>query len=227
MNSCVQSIDLLRRNIVVNDDCFKVLKEIPDNFFDHCFTSPPYNRKRNDKYNFHTDIMDDYGDFLSRLVEESFRVCSGFVFLNVQKNYYNKAEVFKFIGDYADNISELIVWSKTNPMPAAGSAITNAYEFFIVLSKDNKTLKSNKTYTLNHFKTPVYSSNEFSKEHRAVMHPGACAYMLNNFTTPGDFIVDPMCGVGTTLKTCAEMGSHYYGIELNREYFDICKNRGL
>lgn len=35
---------------VVNANCFDVLKRMPDNSMDITFTSPPYNRKRNDTY---------------------------------------------------------------------------------------------------------------------------------------------------------------------------------
>lgn len=31
-----------------------------DNSVDHVFTSPPYNRKRNDKYKFYDDTLVDY-----------------------------------------------------------------------------------------------------------------------------------------------------------------------
>lgn len=35
---------------VINANCFDVLKRMPDNCMDVTFTSPPYNRKRNDTY---------------------------------------------------------------------------------------------------------------------------------------------------------------------------------
>ena len=98
-------------------DCFSVMEKIPDDNFDYVFTSPPYNRKRNDKYNNHKDISLDYFGLLSKAINESLRICSGNVFLNIQTNYYNKKDVYSIFGEFSDNIIEVIIWNKSNPMP--------------------------------------------------------------------------------------------------------------
>ena len=74
---------------------------------------------------------------------------------------------------FSEKIIEMIIWKKSNPMP--NPHLINAYEYILVLSENNKSLKANETYTLNHFTTPVYSGNPYKKIHRAVMHPDACA----------------------------------------------------
>ena len=43
-------------------DCLQKLKEIEDKSVDITFTSPPYNRKRNDKYTNYDDTIKDYRD---------------------------------------------------------------------------------------------------------------------------------------------------------------------
>ena len=129
-------------------DCFELMKHIPDKSIDVVFTSPPYNRKRNDKYTFYDDQIIDYFSFLSAFTDECIRITKRHVIINLQKNYYNKKDVFKFIGEYANKIVEIIIWEKSNPMPASGTSITNAWEFFIVLG--DKPLKSNSTYTKKH-----------------------------------------------------------------------------
>lgn len=47
-------------------DSFVKLQNMPDKFVDISFTSPPYNRKRNDKYLLYNDSIVDY---LGMLVE--------------------------------------------------------------------------------------------------------------------------------------------------------------
>lgn len=112
-------------------NCFDLLKEIPNKSVDITFTSPPYNRKRNDKYEYFDDIISDYYGFLCGFTEEVLRVTKSYVFINLQKNFYNKEDVFNYIGTYADKIVGIIIWEKTNPMPASGFNITNAYEFLL------------------------------------------------------------------------------------------------
>jgi len=208
---------------MVHGDCFEQFKNIQDDTFDVVLTSPPYNRKRNDKYEHHKDVTNDYFSFLQKSIKECLRVCSGNVFFNIQKNSYNRSDVHKVMGAFASEIIEVIVWHKSNPMP--NPHVINAYEYILVLSKANKSLKANKTYTLNHFTTPVYSSNPYKKIHRAVMHPEACAFILQNFCSENDYVFDPFAGTGTTGVEAIKLGMNFYGVELSEEYFDIANKR--
>lgn len=106
---------MLEINKIYNMDCFVGLREMNDNSVDHVITSPPYNRKRNDKYNNYDDDVEDYYEFLKRSINESLRVSRGYVFFNIQKNYYNKQDVFKLIGEYGEKIIDIIIWNKSNP----------------------------------------------------------------------------------------------------------------
>lgn len=205
-----------------NGDCFKILKDIPDKSIDISFTSPPYNRKRNDKYKNYDDTIDDYFGFLCKFTDELLRITKKYVFVNLQKNYYNKKEVFEYIGKYANKIVEIVVWEKTNPMPASGFNITNAYEFFIVLS--NKPLKSNTTYTKNIISSSVNSDTTL-KEHRAVMKQEISDFFIKKFTSPNDIVLDPFMGTGTTGVSCITYDRSFIGIEINEEYFNIAKSR--
>ena len=40
-----------------NEDCLKQMKLFKDNMVEVSFTSPPYNRKRNDKYELYDDTI--------------------------------------------------------------------------------------------------------------------------------------------------------------------------
>tara|TARA_R110000796_G_C14375492_1_gene414591 strand:+ start:37 stop:693 length:657 start_codon:yes stop_codon:yes gene_type:complete len=208
---------------LIHGDCFVEMKNIHDQTIDVILTSPPYNRKRNDKYNDHNDIKNDYVSFLEKSINECLRVCKGNIFFNIQKNTYNKKDVHKIIGMFSEYITEVIIWKKSNPMP--NPHLINAYEYILVLSKNNKSLKANKTYTLNHFTTPVFSSNPYKKTHRAVMHPDACRYILSNFTNEFDTVLDPFMGVCTTGVICKELNRYFIGIEMSLEYYNICKER--
>jgi site-specific DNA-methyltransferase (adenine-specific) len=208
---------------LINGDCFEEMPKLEAQSVDMVVTSPPYNRKRNDKYNNHNDAKSDYVSFLENSINECLRVCSGNVFFNIQKNTYNREDVHKIIGMFAEQIIEVIIWNKSNPMP--NPHLINAYEYILVLSANNKSLKANKTYTKNQFTTPVYSANPYKEIHRAVMHPEAAKYMITNFSSEGQTILDPFMGVGTTGIVCNELNRSFTGIELDKDYFDICKNK--
>ena len=195
-------------------DCFEEMCCIEDNSVDLVFTSPPYNRKRNDKFTHYDDTISDYYGFLERLIEESLRVSSRHVFINIQKIYYNKADVYKIIGRFCESISEFFIWEKSNPMPASGSSITNSYEFVIAFGD---TVKSNRTYTKNHITTSVAKMPD---DHKAVMHPKIASFFLENFSRENDTVYDPFMGTGTTATACIDLGLNCIGSEISEEYFN-------
>ena len=206
-------------NIIHNENCFDTFKRMEDNSVDIVFTSPPYNRKRNDKYKFYDDQIVDYFGFLEEVVNQSMRVSKGNVFLNIMKNYYNKEDVFSLIGKFSKTICEVFIWEKSNPLPAAGNAITNAYEFILVFGE---SIKSNKTYTKNHITTSVATMRE---EHKALMPTKVAEFFIENFTNENDLVYDPFMGCGTTAIAAKRLKRHYMGSEIQPEYCAICEKQ--
>lgn len=211
---------MLETNKIYNESCFETFRGIPDKSLDFVFTSPPYNRKRNDKYTFYNDAVVNYFDMLDKLIEESMRVSRKYVFINIMKNYYNSSEVYRLFGKYHDKIAEVFVWEKSNPLPASGFSITNAFEYIIAFGE--KGLKSNRTYTKNHLTTSVA---RMPKDHKAVMHMDVSDYFIENFMKKGDSCYDPFFGTGTTAISCNKFGVSWAGSEIAKEYVEIAKKR--
>lgn len=73
-----------------NEDCFDTIKTIPDKSVDIAFFSPPYNRKRNDKYTNYEDAKGNYYEFLVETIEVLRPKIKRHIFLNIQANYYTE-----------------------------------------------------------------------------------------------------------------------------------------
>ncbi len=50
-------------------------------------------------------------------------------------------------------------------------------------------------------------------------------YLVRTYTNPGDVILDPCCGSGTTCIAAMQEGRHYIGIEKETNYAEITKQR--
>ena len=61
----------IETDIIYNEDCFVGLQNMEDDSVAHVITSPPYNRKRNDKYSNYNDNVDDYLAFMRKSIDES------------------------------------------------------------------------------------------------------------------------------------------------------------
>jgi site-specific DNA-methyltransferase (adenine-specific) len=215
-----------RQSHYINGDCMPCLDDLIAQGFrcEFGFTSPPYNRIRNDKYSNYEDKIYDYYSFLSNVIDKNLEI-EDYLFLNLQKNYYNKEDIFKIIGKYAENIIDVICWTKTNPMPANGFNITNGWEFILIMSKEYKSIRAKKTYTINHIQTSVYSENPYKKIHRAVMKPQVVDWFLERFTSENDTVLDCFMGVGTTGIEAIKNGRKFIGMEIDKTYYDIAVAR--
>ncbi|KPC61348.1 RNA methyltransferase [Streptomyces chattanoogensis] len=57
-----------------------------------------------------------------------------------------------------------------------------------------------------------------SSAHPAKMHPGIAAHAIATYTRPGDLVLDPMCGIGTTLVEALHLGRNALGIEYEPQW---------
>lgn len=50
-------------------------------------------------------------------------------------------------------------------------------------------------------------------------------WLIATYTNPGDTVLDPVMGSGTTAVACARLGRHFVGIEKDATYFEVASKR--
>ena len=48
--------------------------------------------------------------------------------------------------------------------------------------------------------------------------------LIEVFTDPGDVVIDPCFGSGTTARAAQELGRNFYGFEINRQFYNRAVN---
>lgn len=64
-----------------------------------------------------------------------------------------------------------------------------------------------------------------NKNHSAAFPVDLPAWFIQLFTKPGDLVLDPFMGSGTTAIACIKHSRHYCGFEINQEYINIASER--
>jgi site-specific DNA-methyltransferase (adenine-specific)/modification methylase len=141
-------------NKIFNESCLETLKRIPDNFVQAVITSPPYNmnlrirkgeycsrqlvKEISTKYDGFDDNLpiDEYNKFHSDVLKELLRV-SNLVFYVIQIVTGSKRSIFKMIGDFSENLKDIIIWDKGYAEPAIQEQVLNRRsELILVFEKD-------------------------------------------------------------------------------------------
>ncbi|MEV2279455.1 DNA methyltransferase [Nocardiopsis sp. NPDC049922] len=65
--------------------------------------------------------------------------------------------------------------------------------------------------------------SRLSVEHPAKMLPAIAQHAIRAYTRPGEVVLDPMCGIGTTLVEAVHLGRDAVGIELEPKWASIAR----
>ncbi|MFC5385277.1 site-specific DNA-methyltransferase [Aquamicrobium segne] len=158
-------------------------------------------------------------------------------------SYHNIFRVGAKLQDLGFWILNDIVWRKTNPMPNfRGRRFQNAHETMIWASRDEKA----KGYTFNYeamkaanedvqmrsdWLFPICTGHERLKDDKGdKLHPtqkpeALLARIMLASSKPGDVVLDPFFGSGTTGAVAKRLGRHFVGIEREQNYIDAALER--
>ena len=62
-------------------------------------------------------------------------------------------------------------------------------------------------------------------QHPAIFPYGLAADHIRTWTNPGDLVLDPMAGSGTTLRAAVDLNRRAVGVEVNPDYCDLIRRR--
>jgi modification methylase len=183
-----------------------------------------------------------YDNFTRDWLEQARRVLKDDGTIWVIGSYHNIYRVGALLQDADFWILNDIVWRKTNPMPNfRGTRFTNAHETLIWCAKEEKA-----RYTFNYramkalnddlqmrsdWLMPICAGAERVKgadgaKAHPTQKPEALLYrILLACTTPGDVVLDPFFGTGTTGAVARRLGRKWIGIEREAAYVKVAKER--
>jgi len=240
---------------VLQGDCLELLHTLPAASVDLVFADPPYNlqlhqqllRPNNTRVAGVADAWDQFDDFAAydaftrAWLAACRRVLKPDGTLWVIGSYHNIYRVGAILQDLGYWILNDLAWIKTNPMPNfRGVRFTNAHETLIWAQKER-----GQPYTFNHpamkalndglqmrsdWLLPICTGRQRLKINGLKAHstqkPAALLYRVLLATThPGDVVLDPFFGTGTTGAAAHQLRRHWLGIERDPAYVELARQR--
>jgi modification methylase len=185
----------------------------------------------------------DYDAFTRAWLTECRRVMKPQASLWVIGSYHNIFRVGTALQDLGFWMLNDIVWRKANPMPNfRGRRFTNAHETLIWAARS----QTDRHYTFHYealksgnedvqmrsdWFIPLCTGGERIKDTKGrKAHPTQkpeelLARIILSSSNPGDLVLDPFFGSGTTGAVAKRLGRHYLGIERDPAYVDVAKTR--
>jgi modification methylase len=240
---------------VLVGDCVATMTALPAGSVDMIFADPPYNlqlkhelrRPNQSRVDGVEDAWDKIGDFaaydrFSRAWLEAARhVLKPDGTIWVIGTYHNIFRVGAALQDLGFWVLNDVVWRKTNPMPNfRGRRFTNAHETLIWAARDEAS-----RYTFNYgalkalnddlqmrsdWLIPICGGSERLKRDGKKAHPTqkpeALLYRaIMAGTKPGEVVLDPFFGSGTTGAVARKLGRRFIGIDRDESYAAIARER--
>jgi len=188
------------------------------------------------------DSFADYDRFTKEWLTAARRVLKDTGSIWVIGSYHNIFRVGATLQDLGFWILNDVIWRKSNPMPNfRGKRFTNAHETMIWATKHPK-----QQYTFNYeamkalndelqmrsdWTLPICAGHERlkgadgQKAHSTQKPESLLHRVIVSSTKPGDVILDPFFGSGTTGAVAKRLGRHFIGIEREKKYADVARAR--
>ncbi len=181
------------------------------------------------------DSFAAYDDFTRAWLSECRRVLKADGALWVIGSYHNIFRVGAALQDLGFWILNDVIWLKTNPMPNfRGRRFTNAHETLIWAARSEKS-----RYRFNYDAMKVFNddvqmrsdwlipictgSERLKAQDGGKLHPtqkpeGLLHRVILSSSAPGDVVLDPFFGTGTTGAVARRLGRRWIGVERDEAY---------
>jgi modification methylase len=246
--------DLPLDRILVGDST-ALMADLPASSVDMIFADPPYNLQlKGELHRPNQSVVDavddawdqigdfaDYDKFTRAWLKEARRILKPDGTIWVIGSYHNIFRVGSALQDLGFWTLNDVVWRKTNPMPNfRGRRFTNAHETMIWSARAQES-----RYTFNYasmkalnddlqmrsdWLIPICGGPERLKVDGKKAHPtqkpeALLHRVIMASTKPGEVVLDPFFGSGTTGAVARRLGRRYIGLERDKEYAAIAKAR--
>jgi len=212
-------------NTIIHGDALTVLRNMDSECIDFIITDPPYGvnfqsdrRKVTPKLN---RIANDKSPFIWWLYD-AFRVLNGgggllcFSRWDVQQIFIDAMKIAGF------SVKSCLVWDKgVHGMGDLKSTFAPRYETCIFAVKGSYKFPDGR---------PVDVIQCQRLDGSALSHPNEkpldlMRRLVDVATKPGDLILDPFAGSGTTLVAALQSGRQYIGVEISPQHYETAQRR--
>lgn len=228
----------IEQQLLLQGDCFKKMKEIPDKSIDLILCDPPYNLANystgNMKFDWRSEVNNNIAEWDKNILNP-YDLVQDFKRILTDKGNIFIFTSYNLIGDYHRAFDkefdtfQFMVWHKTNPVPnIRKSSFLNSCELIVCLWNKGHTWNFTKQNEMHNFiETPICMGNERLKnpKHPTQKPVKILEHIIKIASNPNDIVCDMFMGVGSTGVACKNLNRKFLGIECDSIYYNAAVER--
>lgn len=204
------------RNMIINADCIDAMRAFDRGTVDFILTDPPYVTRFRDRQD-RTVVNDDNGRWLRPAFIQMHRVLKDGGFC-VSFYGWNKVDLFMDAWKAAGfRVVGHLIFRKR--YASSARFLRYEHEQAYLLAKGNVSLPEHPIPDVLDF---PYTGNKLHPTQKPVE---ALRPLIEAFTKPGELVLDPFCGSGSTLAAAQQLGRDWTGIELDGNHARTASKR--
>lgn len=230
---------------ILNGDCINIMRSIPDQSIDCIITDPPYNlglfmhnrntnlaKMRQNQFAYAGWDNLDYKEWKKSMMKfllQCKRVLKKRGTLIIFMAIIKVADIIQLAEKVGFYYKTTGVWHKTNPMPRnMNIQFVNSTECWLYFINGHTSGTFNNEGKVKHdfLESSVCPISEKKHGKHPTQKPlSILKELIQSVTNPGEIVLDPFMGSGSTCVAAALLGRRYFGIELDKDYYEIAKAR--
>lgn len=218
---------------IINDDAYSI--DVSSlGVVNHIITDPPYNISKESRFKYLNRSGIDFGEWdkgfnLLDWLEPYTNLLDKNGSIIIFASYKSISFIMERLEKIGMEIKDLLIWKKSNPMPRNTTRryVQDAeYAIWAVKKKSKWTFNkpNDKKYLRATFTTAIVSGKE-KNGHPTQKSLQLMKDIISIHTNPGDVILDPFMGSGTTGLAALNLDRKFIGIEKEESYYNIAKDR--
>ncbi len=208
-------------------DCVELMRALGDGTVDLTLTDPPF--AVGIKYGDHYDdnmTLEDYIAWCRVWIKEVYRVLKPNGSACIFSSPKHIREFLNMLHEQGFIYKDLIIWNKINAhMPISRSPMAKFEPCYWVVRGKDYTFNNNGLQNVETFCVLQKRNQEWIEGNPAQRPVALYERIVKTFTNPGDLVLDPFVGSGTTLLACKRTGRNALGFDLNPKMGEVIKKR--
>lgn len=225
-------------NTATQGECISILQSLPNECIDLVLTDPPYgiafnsNKSKNLEYRAKLKTVDgikndgdDNTPFLSDVIDELARVMKDDTHIYWFTRWDRVPMQLPLLQRHF-TVKNALIWEKNNwSMGDLQGAYAGQYEVILFAQKGRRVLnevdgRKRHTDILRFDRVPPSKLRHSHEKPEPLIE-----FLMRKSSEPGEVVLDPFCGSGTTAAVAARLGRQFITMDLDEDFVSIANQR--